>query len=136
MCYWQIVSNGGNDSATAGAGLAAGDSLDETGNSQDGGAPVTSLVLVRQNARHLFEPRTPETEMMTSSSVEPGAGGVVGSWLTELIVVQDECAGCLPLAAMLRPQRTENQPSSPAPQPETGAPPVVPVNEILFIARY
>jgi len=92
--------------------MAASAGGGETGSSQEHG-PVTSLVLVRQNARHLFEPRTPETEVTTSS--EPA---VVGSSLSELIVVQDECAGCLPLAAMLRPHRTENQLIS---APETGA---------------
>ena len=109
----KITATNGEENPTAGLEPSGGA---ETGNSQDG--TVTSLVLVRQNARHLFEPRTPETEV--TSSCEPS---VVGWSLTELIVVQDECAGCLPLAAMLRPHRTENHPATGPvlPQPETGA---------------
>ena len=113
MFYWKITTTNGDENPAAGVQASVGG---ETGSSQDG--TVTSLVLVRQNARHLFEPRTPETEATSSS--EPA---VVGSSLAELIVVQDECAGCLPLAAMLRPHRTENHLSTTpaAPPPETGA---------------
>ena len=112
LYYVKITAANGDMNAAA--GLAASDN-EETGNSQDGS--MTSLVLVRQNARHLFEPRTPETEVTSSS--EPT---VFGSSLKELIVVQDECAGCLPLAAMLRPHRTENHLNiaAVAPSPEAG----------------
>ena len=105
-----------NDGEGNAAACLAASSNEDTGSSGDG--LVTSIVLVRQNARHLFEPRTPETEVTSSS--EPA---VVGSSLSELIVVQDECAGCLPLAAMLRPQRHDNHLSTAkvAPLPETGA---------------
>jgi len=104
----KIAVNNGNDEPTS--GLETGD--DVTGSRPD--RAVTSLVLVRQNARHLFES---ETEVTSSSE-----GAVVGSSLSELIVVQDECAGCLPLAAMLRPQRSDNHLSAGtvAPPPETG----------------
>ena len=117
VVYAKIATTNGPDGASA-VGLATADCGAETGNSQSG-APAT-LVLVRQNARHLFEPRTPETEVTSSSSSE-----AVGSSLSELIVVQDECAGCLPLAAMLRPShRAENQlsagPAVPLPPPEAG----------------
>ena len=110
----QITATNADENATA--GLEAGGD-EKTGNTQD--CSVTSLVLVRQNARHLFEPRTPETEVAASSS-EPA---VVGPSLSELIVVQDECAGCLPLAAMLRPHRAENHliTATFAPSPDTGA---------------
>jgi len=106
------------------AGLATASDGAETGN----GLAVTSLVLVRQNARHLFEPRTPETEVTSSAE-----SALVGSSLTELIVVQDECAGCLPLAAMLRPHRTENQLSA---GPEAGASrtPIVLLTGLHYIA--
>jgi len=110
----KIAITGGNKDASAG-GLATSDCVAETGNSQNGS--TTTLVLVRQNARHLFEPRTPETEVPSSSS---SSEVVMGSSLAELIIVQDECAGCLPLAAMLRPHRAENQLGT-SPPPETGA---------------
>jgi len=119
MLCGQITATNGDENPTACVEACGG--AGDTGNSQDG-ASVTSLVLVRQNARHLFEPRTPETEAITSASDSSAA--VIGSSLSELIVVQDECAGCLPLAAMLRPHRTENHlgsSSAVAPQPETGA---------------
>ena len=110
----KITATDGDGNATA--ALEESDS-EETGNGQDGS--VTSLILVRQNARHLFEPRPLEAEVTSSS--EPA---VVGWSLSELVVVQDECAGCLPLAAMLRPPpRAENHLSTAtiAPSPETGA---------------
>jgi len=118
----KIATTNGSDDATAG-GLASSDCAPETGNTPS--SSVTTLVLVRQNARHLFEPRTPEMEMAAPPSCS-SEGAVVGCSVEELIVVQDECAGCLPLAAMLRaPHRlAENQPIiSPAvaPSPETGA---------------
>jgi len=112
-CRMKITGTNADEIATAGLEASCDD---KTGNTSD--CSVTSLVLVRQNARHLFEPRTPETEATSSS--EPA---VIGSSLSELIVIQDECAGCLPLAAMLRPHRTENHLSAAmvAPSPETGA---------------
>jgi len=118
----KIATTNDSDDATAG-GLASSDCAPETGNTPS--SSVTTLVLVRQNARHLFEPRTPEMEMAAPPSCS-SEGAVVGCSVEELIVVQDECAGCLPLAAMLRaPHRlAENQPIiSPAvaPSPETGA---------------
>jgi len=104
----------------------------EAGGGEDTGSgfdnlPVTSLVLVRQNARHLFEPsRT--TADATDAACETQAVAVAGATLAELVVVQDECAGCLPLAAMFRP----HNPGGIASSPETGE--YVPQNStVLFL---